>query len=180
MTPTSFLDDAAAHHHQSGLGAVETAAHVDVEDRAFAAAVLDPETRVKLVVEHHIDDDIAAGVTVVATCPGQDDVGIDLPVGDVAGLATLLIQSMREAGSVAEEAATADLTANIEQQQREIQALANLVLQWQNRKDGEPRPDASACAVMINEAQQNQERLDEINNCSLGEACAKLAATANL
>jgi hypothetical protein len=151
----SYLDDATAHHRASEV-APEITNHVDVHDYSFVAAVLDPNTRVKLVVETHLDDDVDAGVQVVAICPGHDDVAIDLPVGDVAGIATLLISSMREAAEVTEAAWKVDVDADLAAMQKEVDALTQLVLRWQNRKDGGPRPDASGtvCAQLIADAER--------------------------
>jgi hypothetical protein len=133
----SFLDDAAYTD-----GAVGIATDGGICVRSFAAAVLDPESKVKLVVETHLDDDIDTGISVVAVCPGQADVSVSLPVGDVAGFAQMLVDSIRTAGAIAEEAASDDLNTVIDAYRRERDALVKLVLQWQNRKDGDPRPDA--------------------------------------
>jgi hypothetical protein len=161
--PDSFLDDAAAHHRASEV-APEIANHVDVHDNSFVAAVLDPNTKVKLVVETHLDDDTDADVAVVAVCPGHADQALHLPVGDVTGFASLLISSMREAAEVAEEVTRSDNDADVLQLIRERDALARLVLQWQNRRDGDPRPDASELVhPLLVEARRNADNAVALN-----------------
>jgi hypothetical protein len=138
---------------------------VDCESRAFAAAVLDPNSKAKLVVETSLDGDDGADVTIVVSCPEHDDVRVDVPVGDVAGFANLLIDSMREAGEVAEDVAAVDKNGVLSTTIRERDALVQLVLQWQNRKDGGPRPDAADVDIkqLLADAEANAERAAAIN-----------------
>lgn len=167
------------------------AADLDCEDdnlAAFAEAVIHPEAVVKLATEHTIvDHDVIAGgdgsgnadITDITLCAfGENGARhrLQLPAGDVGALSVLLVNAMRAAAAAAEEATSVDLTATIDCYRRERDDLVKLVLQWQNRKDGDPRPDAADIEILqlIADEQENQKRLAAFEGCTLGEAMDKM------